>query len=135
MELSFIVVHSKVKRLNPSPPPKKIFWSQKIKSSNEIAKIGNGYTVPKGDVLSFNNNYYVFVSSCLCLICICLRMLVSDMYCVFVLIFFVLFALCCLFLWVVHFWLPLRCSLTFIRNCQNCHQQNIYCITCHVPLQ
>ena len=34
--------------------------------------------------------------------------------CVFVLVFFVLCTLCCQFLWIVHFWLPLRYSLAFI---------------------
>jgi hypothetical protein len=34
--------------------------------------------------------------------------------CVFVLIVFVLCTLCCHFLWFVHFWFPLRYSLTFI---------------------
>ena len=63
----------KVKRLTPSPPKKKLFWSQKIKSSNEIAKIGNSYTVPKGEVLSFNGNYYVFAP----VVC---RRLVSYLY-------------------------------------------------------
>jgi len=33
---------------------------------------------------------------------------------VFVLFFFILCALCCQFLWIVHLWLPLRCSLTLI---------------------
>jgi len=32
--------------------------------------------------------------------------------CVFVLFFFVLCTLCCQFLWIVYFWLPLRYSLT-----------------------
>jgi hypothetical protein len=32
--------------------------------------------------------------------------------CVFVLFVFILCALCCQFLWIVHFWLPLRYSLT-----------------------
>ena len=31
-----------------------------------------------------------------------------------VFVFFVLCTLCCQFLWIVHFWLPLRYSLTFI---------------------
>ena len=35
-------------------------------------------------------------------------------YCVFLLFFFVLCILCCQFLWMIHFWLPLRYSLTFI---------------------
>ena len=35
---------------------------------------------------------------------------------VFVLFFFVLCNLCCQFLWIVHFWLPLRYSLTFISH-------------------
>ena len=34
--------------------------------------------------------------------------------CVFVLFFFLLCTLCCQFLWIVHFWLPLLYSLTFI---------------------
>ena len=33
--------------------------------------------------------------------------------CVFALLFFVLCTLCCQFLWTVHFWLPIRSSLTF----------------------
>jgi hypothetical protein len=33
--------------------------------------------------------------------------------CVFVLLFFVFCAVCCKFLWIVHFVLPLRCSLVF----------------------
>ena len=34
--------------------------------------------------------------------------------CVFALFFLVLCAMCCQFLWIVHFWLPLQYSLTFI---------------------
>jgi NhaP-type Na+/H+ or K+/H+ antiporter len=34
--------------------------------------------------------------------------------CVFALFFFVLCTICCQFLWIVLFWLPLRYSLTFI---------------------
>ena len=34
--------------------------------------------------------------------------------CVFVLFFFALCTLCCHFLWIVHFWLPLQYSLTFM---------------------
>ena len=34
--------------------------------------------------------------------------------CVFALYVFVLCTLCCQFLWTVHFWLPLRYSVTFI---------------------
>jgi hypothetical protein len=42
---------------------------------------------------------------------------VSNTYCfVFLFVFFVLCTLYCQFLWIVHFWLPLRCSLTFIHN-------------------
>jgi hypothetical protein len=33
---------------------------------------------------------------------------------VFVLLVFFLCTLCCQFLWIVHFWLPFRYSLTFI---------------------
>ena len=36
------------------------------------------------------------------------------LWCVFVLLFFVFCTLCCQFLWIVHFWLLLRYSLTFI---------------------
>jgi len=49
--------------------------------------------------------------------CVCLRIVVSNtiLCCVFVLFFFVFFTLCCQFLWVVHFWLYVRYSLTFIE--------------------
>ena len=40
--------------------------------------------------------------------------IVSNTYCVVFLFFFVLCTLCCQFLWVVHFWLPLRYYLMFI---------------------
>ena len=44
-----------------------------------------------------------------------LRIVVSNtLRCVFDLFFFVLCALCCPFLWIVHFWFPLRYSLSFI---------------------
>ena len=41
-------------------------------------------------------------------------------YCVFVLIFFVLCALCCQFLWIVHFRLPLRYLLHQERQDKSC---------------
>jgi hypothetical protein len=40
--------------------------------------------------------------------------------CVFVLFVFVLCVLCCQFLWIVHFVLPLRYSLTFIHTYSDC---------------
>ena len=43
-----------------------------------------------------------------------LCLFVSNTDCV--VFFFVLFTLCCQFLWIVHFWLLLRYSLTFILN-------------------
>jgi len=55
--------------------------------------------------------------TCVCfiyVICVCLRIVVLNTYCVFVLFFFVLFSLCCQFLWIVYFWFPLRYSLTCI---------------------
>ena len=70
-----------------------------------------------------NDVRFVFTSSCLkegsCLIyviCVCLRIVVSNAHYVVVLFFFlfVLCTLCCQFLWIVHFLLPLRYSLTFI---------------------
>jgi hypothetical protein len=56
--------------------------------------------------------------SCLIyVICGCLRIVVSNTYCVFVLFFIVLCALYCQFRWIVPlFWLPLRHSLTFIYH-------------------
>ena len=45
--------------------------------------------------------------------------------CVFVLFFFVLCALSCQCLWIVHYWLPLRCSLTFIWQLRHLHHLNI----------
>ena len=46
------------------------------------------------------------------LICVCLRIVMSNTHCV--LCFFVLCTPCCQCLLIVHFWLPLRYSLTFI---------------------
>jgi len=46
--------------------------------------------------------------------CICYLLVVSITYCV--VFFFVLCSLCCQFLWIVYFWLPLRYSLTFISG-------------------
>ena len=66
---------------------------------------------------------FVFTSSCLlegsCLtyiICVCLRIVVSNTYCVVFCLSssYVICTQCCQFLWIVHSWLPLRCSLTFI---------------------
>jgi hypothetical protein len=50
-------------------------------------------------------------------VCVCLHIVVSNTYYV-VFLFCVLFVLCtqcCQFLWIVHFWLPLRYSLKFIH--------------------
>ena len=66
-----------------------------------------------------NDILFVFTSSCLyegsCLlyvIYVCLRIVVSNTYCVMFLFWLslscVLCTLCCQFLWIVHFWLPLR---------------------------
>jgi hypothetical protein len=58
--------------------------------------------------------HIVFTSICLIyVICVCLRIVVSNIYCV-VLFFFVLCTWCCPFLWIVYFWLSLRYSPTFI---------------------
>ena len=80
-----------------------------------------------------NDVWFVFTFSCLledsCLIyviCVCLRIVVSNAYCFMFLLFFffVLCAVYCHFLWIVHSWLPLRCSLTFIDG-QNIWNFNI----------
>ena len=53
----------------------------------------------------------LLVGSCLInVICVCLPIVASNTYCVFL----VMCTLCCQFLWIVHFWLPLQYSLTFI---------------------
>jgi hypothetical protein len=46
---------------------------------------------------------------------VCLRIVVSNT-CVVLLFFFFLCTLCYQFLWIVHFWLPLRYSLMFIYD-------------------
>jgi hypothetical protein len=55
------------------------------------------------------------------IIWICLHIVVSNTYCV--VFFFVFFPscvpyICCQFLWIVHFWLPLQCSLTYFISFQ-----------------
>jgi hypothetical protein len=55
--------------------------------------------------------------SYLCYTCMCLFPYSGVQHilcCVFVLFFFVCCSPCCQFLWIFHFWLPLRYSLTFI---------------------
>jgi hypothetical protein len=66
---------------------------------------------------------------------VCLRTVMSNTYCVLVLVFFVLCTLYYQFLWIVHFWLPLRCSLTsslllscLKRECLHALQQ-MACVT------
>ena len=55
--------------------------------------------------------------SFLCCLCLLAHSGVQHILsCVFVLFFLVLYTLCCQFLWIVHFWLPYRYSLTFIFN-------------------
>ena len=58
-------------------------------------------------------------SSLIYIICDCLRIVVFNKYCVVFLICLssscVLCIKCCLFLWIVHFLLPIRYSLTFIK--------------------
>jgi hypothetical protein len=66
-----------------------------------------------------NDVRFVFASSCLwedacliCVVCVGLHIMVSNTYCV-VLSFYVLCTICCQFLWIVLFWLPLRYFLMF----------------------
>ena len=64
------------------------------------------------------NDRFVLTSSCLqqvssliYVFSVCLLIAVSNTYCVvlcFCLFVFILCTLCCQFLWIVHFWLPLR---------------------------
>ena len=83
-----------------------------------------------GSVLRFphtNDGWFVITSSGLwegsCLInviCVCLRIVISNAHCVgfsFASVWFLFFVLCdirCQFLWIVHFVLPLQYSLSFI---------------------
>ena len=71
----------------------------------------------------FSCNFIYFHRKGWCLInviCVCLRIMVSNAHCVrFLLVFvwFLFFVLCdmlCQFLWIVHFVLPLQYSLAFI---------------------
>ena len=58
-------------------------------------------------------------------LCVYLRIVVSNTYCVFVLFSFVLCTLCCQFLWIVLFWLPLRYCLTFIHHAFRWNNANL----------
>ena len=90
-----------------------------------------------------NDVRFIFVSSfmwedeyLICDFCASLRIGVSSTYCVVV--FFCLFSivlctLCCQFLWIVHFWLPLRYSLTFIK-CVNPKTHNTSNVNCIINL-
>ena len=61
---------------------------------------------------------YLFYYYIMQWIWLCLLIVVSNTYCVFVLFcfcfFFLLCTLCYQFLWIFHFWLPLHYSLVFI---------------------
>ena len=68
----------------------------------------------KNDVRFVFTSYCLKESSCLIyVICVCLRIVVSNTYCV------VFYSSCVphltSFFWIVHFWLPLRYSLKLIR--------------------
>ena len=62
-------------------------------------------------------SYLPLVDSWLFYFCVCLCIVVSNTYCVVFLFHLfsscILCTPCCQFLWIVHFWLPLRFSLTF----------------------
>ena len=71
-------------------------------------------------IMATTVSLYTTIISCLIyVICVCLCKVVSNTYCVVFLFsfFFVLYTLCCQFLWIVHFWLPLRYSKRYkIKN-------------------
>jgi hypothetical protein len=63
-------------------------------------------------------------------ICFCLHVLVFNTFCV--VFFFMLCALSCRFLWIVHFWLLLWYALTFIYCLKQPHQ---WCNCRHARLE
>jgi hypothetical protein len=89
---------------------------------NIEALISNINKFTHESILKINSIFHdCQISRFVCLIyviCACLHVVVSNTYCMFIvflfLFFIVLCTLCCQFLCIVHFWLPLRYSLTFI---------------------
>jgi hypothetical protein len=80
-----------------------------ISSNSSYIKLSNNKSISIKAFVAYNFRrarvfFYV--------ICVCLRNVVSNTY-GFV-VFFTLCTLCCQLAWIVHFWLPLRYSLTFI---------------------
>ena len=64
-------------------------------------------------VFSVSDTCCVVYFRCLTHAVLCIFGVRHMLCCVFVLLFFVFCAVCCKFLWIVHFVLPLRCSLVF----------------------
>jgi hypothetical protein len=73
--------------------------------------------------VKMNRNYAFFVcrvyiqTCCLCLLAYSGTQ--HILWCIFVVIVFVLCTLCCQFVWIVHVLLPLRYSLTFIYDVES----------------
>ena len=85
--------------------------------SDIISRIDNDM-IKKKAIMTLFSAMCLFVACLIYVICVCLRIVVPNTYCVvfFVLFYFVLCTPYCQFLWIVHFWLPLRYSLTFMQN-------------------
>ena len=74
-----------------------------------------------------SNTYFVVFFFVLCLVYGGVQHILC---CGFALFFFALCPTCCQFLWIVHFWLPFWCSLTFIcyRNKRVWNKGNVFLI-------
>ena len=81
--------------------------------------VSNAYFVESG--VKLHNPIPTYIALCFWFVCLLLvyPMLPVSLCCVLFVSF--LCTLCCQFLWIVHFWLPLRYSLTFILFYQYNH--------------
>jgi hypothetical protein len=77
-------------------------------SCNEKCGITNAHFLGVNVFIYFENSHILFVL-------VCVYWFPTHIVLVLVLFVFVLCTLCCRFIWIVHFWLPLRYSLTFVQ--------------------
>ena len=111
------------------PIPQMTLWVRQSNNSMKIHRSILNIDHPQKRFLHKNNVSFVFIPSCLqegsCLIyviCVCLHLAVTNTYCV---VFLFCFSSSCVPYvasfsgLIVHFLLPLQCSLTFIYNLEH----------------
>ena len=94
-----------------------ILW-RKTKFINKRGGIGSESMYCWNKMKNKNTSLYLSFMSYFCYLCLFTYSGVEHLLCCsLVLFFFALCTLCCQFLWIVHVWVSLRYSLTFVCHC------------------